>query len=203
MHWPALVGVPALADVQCAFAYPTMLDCRSSMRHTCSAETLYYLVPECPADCPYIVEDPFVPCAASCVARSECALGDPTRTFDDPATKLCIAGHIQGCLRYAEPDLARLGDDRICEVCARFYKLEDAGRRCDFTMDKFQNFGVGFWALFYFLLCIMIPVAVCRFWIHFCCKLEYALRFQISRYQHTQMRFSIKFNCQNIGCSGA
>ena len=69
MRWPSLL-VPVLADLECAFAHPGFLSCRSSMRHTCSAAPLYYLVPECPADCPYIVEDPFFPCAASCVARS-------------------------------------------------------------------------------------------------------------------------------------
>ena len=60
------------------------------------------------------------------------------------------------------PPLCKLLVSRDCEVCAEFFTLEEAGRRCDFRMDRFQNFGVLFWALFCFLLCVMIPVALWR-----------------------------------------
>ena len=52
--------------------------------------------------------------------------------------------------------------DDSSEVCAKFFELEDAGRTCDFAMDGMEEFGLFFWGLFVFLLCIMLPVAFWR-----------------------------------------
>jgi len=94
--------------------------CGTSVFHTCAEAT--DLVGRCPAECRFLVIDPFFPCSASCVHAGQCGRGDPRATYPNATTHLCEHGNSVGCKRY-------VGDR--CVECRKMFELVDG--KCYFN----------------------------------------------------------------------